>query len=159
MTRFLLPALFFVAVAAAGAATAPGSLEGRWLTQDTRAIVEVAPCGAQDCGTIVWIKDPIDLKSGKPRHDKHNPVVSLQQRPIIGLLTLNKIVPNTQGSWNAVSYDPRDGETHEITIRIGASGNKIELKGCVLGGLICDSEIWTRAPAAPIDPSQQQTAN
>ena len=59
-----------------------------------------------------------------------------------------------------MSYDPRDGETHDITIRLSASGGKIELKGCLLGGLLCDSEIWTKAQPQPTDQGpQQQTSN
>ena len=65
----------------------------------------------------------------------------------MGLATLTKIVADGQNMWNAVSYDPRDGETHDITIRLNGAGTKIELKGCELGGMICRSEIWTKAPA------------
>lgn len=133
--------------AIAGGALAQGSLEGRWLTQDKRAIVEVGDCGNGECGKIVWVKDPVDPTTGKPRRDKNNPDAGLQHRPILGLATLYGIKPAGQGSWNAVSYDPRNGEEHDITIRLLAGGSKIELKGCALGGLICRSEMWTQAPA------------
>ena len=157
----LAPLVLFAAVAVSPPALAQGTLDGRWLTQDTRAIVEVAPCGTQECGKIVWVRDPISPETGKPRRDKNNPDAGLQHRPIIGLPTLTNIVPNAQGMWDAVSYDPRDGETHEITVRLSANGGKIELKGCALGGLICRSEIWTKAPApAPADTAQPtQTSN
>ena len=160
---FTLPAALAMAMCPVLPANAQGTLDGRWLTQDTRAIVEVAPCtkdgGKAECGKIVWVKDPIDPASGKPRRDKHNPDMGLQHRPIMGLATLTKIVPNAQGTWDALSYDPRSGEDHDITIRLGSSGTKIELKGCVLGGMICRSEIWSKAPAQAGDQPQQQTSN
>ena len=132
-------------IALAGPAAAQGSLDGRWLTQDKRAVVEVTPCGAKECGRIIWIKDPISPQTGKPRVDKNNPDAGQRHRPIIGLTTLYNIAPATENLWNAVSYDPRDGETHEITVRLSASGNKIELRGCALGGFVCQSEIWSKA--------------
>jgi len=162
MTRSYLSALIAgttLAVLSASAATAQGTLDGRWLTEDKRAIVEVAPCGSSKCGKIVWIKDPIDPANGKPRHDKNNPDTALQRRPIIGLATLSQIAPNSDGNWDAHSYDPRNGEDHDITIRLFGAGNKMELKGCEL--FICLSEVWTKAPdqAPAADQTQQQTSN
>jgi len=157
MKRILFPVLLTAGLTTP--AFAQGAIDGRWLTQDKRAIVEVAPCGPKECGKIVWVKDPISPETGKPRHDKNNPDEALQKRPIIGLPTLSGIAPNNDGNWDAVSYDPRDGGTHDITIRISSKGDKIELKGCALGGLVCRSEIWTKAPApvaqpAPADATQ-----
>jgi Uncharacterized protein conserved in bacteria (DUF2147) len=43
---------------------------GVWLTQKGDAQVRVAPCGAALCGTIVWLKDPIDSETGRPITDK-----------------------------------------------------------------------------------------
>ena len=146
-----------IAVGSYAPASAGGTLDGRWLTQDQRGIVEIAPCGTVECGKIVWVKDPIDPANGKPRRDKHNPDMGLQHRPIIGLATLSKIVANGPGFWDAVSYDPRSGEEHEITIKLANGGAKMVLKGCALGGLICRSETWTQAPA--IDPVVPPASN
>ncbi len=152
MLRILSAALCVAwALAAISATAAARSLDGRWLTQEGRAIVEIAPCkggGKAHCGAIVWVKDPISPDTGKPRRDIHNPDESLQRRPIIGLQSLWNIVPNTEGTWNAVSYDPRNGEEHEITMTPNADGSKVVLKGCGLGGLICRSQVWTKAPDA-----------
>ncbi len=143
-----------------GTAHAAGPLEGRWLTQEGRAIVEIAPCksggGKVQCGTIMWLKDPNNPDTGKPRRDIHNPDESLQRRPVIGLQSLWNIVPNTEGAWNAVSYDPRNGEEHEITMTPNKDASKVVLKGCGLGGLICRSQTWTKAPdAAPAEATAQ----
>jgi len=155
-TRFAM-LLAGAALLAGVPAHAQGTLDGRWLSQDKRAIVEVAPCGAVECGKIVWVKDPLDA-AGKPRHDKNNPDMGLQHRPIIGLATLSQIVPNAEGNWDAHSYDPRNGEDHDITVRLLAGGDRIELKGCALGGLVCRSEVWSKAPEedpVPPDPTLQ----
>lgn len=160
MTRSYLMPVFAALTIAFGChapALAAGTLDGRWLTQDQRAVVVIAPCGDTECGKIVWVKDPIDPSNGKPRRDKNNPDMGLTHRPIIGLETLYKIVANTEGFWDAVSYDPRSGEEHEITIKLTAGGAKMVLRGCALGGLICRSEVWMQAPA--VDPAVPAAAN
>jgi uncharacterized protein (DUF2147 family) len=155
MMRTLLFGLVALIGATSFAAAANRTLDGRWLTQEGRAIVEIAPCkddGKAHCGTILWVKDPINPETGKPRHDKNNPEPSLQRRPIIGLQSLWNIVPNTEGAWNAVSYDPRNGEEHEITMTPTADMSKMVLQGCGLGGLICRSQTWTKAPDGELPP-------
>ncbi len=39
---------------------------GVWLTKDKDAHVRIAECGGSLCGTIVWLKDPIDDGTGRP---------------------------------------------------------------------------------------------
>jgi uncharacterized protein (DUF2147 family) len=160
MTRskvFACAALMALASLASAAAQDQSPIYGKWLTQDQRAVVEVGNCGDKDCGKIVWIKDPIDPETGRPRRDKHNPDMGLQHRPIMGLVTLANIKRDQANTWSAVSYDPRSGEEHDITIKLLATGTKLELRGCGLGGLICRSEIWTQAPSQIPEP--QQTSN
>lgn len=140
MKRILALAACLVATPAAFAA---GGLEGRWLTQDKEAIVEVGDCQGSTCGKIVWLKTPIDPDTGKPFRDGNNSDEKLQRRPILGLPTLMKIEP-AKGGWTAISYDPREGEEHDITIKL-TGGGTIVLRGCGLGGLVCLSETWTRA--------------
>ena len=156
---YLIPvaAALAIVVGSLAPASAADTLDGRWLTQDKRGIVVIAPCGATECGKIVWVKDPIDPANGKPRRDKNNPDMGLTHRPIIGLATLYKIVANGEGFWDAVSYDPRSGEEHEITIKLASGGTSMVLKGCALGGLVCRSEVWTPAPA--VDPAVPAAAN
>ena len=49
-----------------GAAMADPS--GTWTTEGGASRVQIAPCGGNYCGTVVWTKDPnrVDAKSGKP---------------------------------------------------------------------------------------------
>ena len=140
-----------VGLAGNAPARAAGDIVGRWLTQGGRAVVEIGPCDASTCGRIIWMKDPNDPKTGKPWRDHNNPDRALQHRRVMGIATLSAIQPNKKGNWDAVSYDPRNGETHEITIRLLAD-QRIELKGCGLGGLICRSEVWS-----PVPPDQTLT--
>src|SRR4051812_34209717 len=45
---------------------------GTWLTQTGTSRIRVADCGGALCGTIVWLKEPNDPDTGKPKTDKNN---------------------------------------------------------------------------------------
>src|SRR4051812_38982376 len=62
-----------------------GDPRGIWLTEAGDARVHVSKCGETLCGTIVWLKQPLDSATGKPQIDDKNPNPALTRRPIIGL--------------------------------------------------------------------------
>ena len=45
---------------------------GIWLTQTGGSRIRVADCGGALCGTIMWLKEPNDPDTGKPKTDKNN---------------------------------------------------------------------------------------
>ena len=56
---------------------AQGAL-GVWADEDGQSNIEIAPCGDDLCGRIVWLKEPFDA-SGKAQTDINNPDPSLRQ--------------------------------------------------------------------------------
>jgi uncharacterized protein (DUF2147 family) len=40
-------------------------------------------------------------------------------------------------------YDPEDGRNYNARMELNANGT-LSVTGCVLGGIICQSEVWTR---------------
>ena len=49
------------------AAAAPASAEefiGTWLTANSDARIRVAKCGKALCGTVVWLRNAVDPKTG-----------------------------------------------------------------------------------------------
>src|SRR3982750_3888911 len=83
------------------AAAAPASAEemiGTWLTQQADAHIRVAKCGKAVCGTVVWLKDAIDPKTGKPQADDKNPNPSLRTRGVLGI-RIFAMEQDTSGSW------------------------------------------------------------
>lgn len=121
---------------------AAGPFDGKWLVEDSSSIVEIAPCGTEICGRIVWLKDPVDPDTGKAFADKFNPDEALRVRPLLGLVIL-KI---TAGDGSAATvYDPSDGKSYSGTVAPTAQGG-LKVKGCTFGGFFCDLEVWTRSP-------------
>ena len=51
-----------------GAALAADA-EGIWLSGDGGTKVHISNCGGKLCGKVVWLKEPIDSKTGKPKTD------------------------------------------------------------------------------------------
>lgn len=143
----LLAFTLAASLAASGAATAADELAGVWATSDGEAHIEFVSCDSGQCANIVWLQEPLSTIDGKPKRDRNNPDASLRGRPIMGLSILTEIQPRPEGGWYAESYNPKDGETHDITLQQVDGGN-LKLTGCALGGLICKSFIWTQVPAS-----------
>ncbi len=113
---------------------------GTWLTEQGEAHVRVERCGPQMCGTVVWLRDAIDPKTGRPQADDKNPNPSLRTRPIIGL-RIFAMDQDPTGSWVGSIYNSDDGRNYRG--RLSPRGDKeIEVHGC--DGNMCGSEVWKR---------------
>jgi len=119
---------------------------GTWYTAGNRAQVRIAHCGRGTlCGGIVWLKDPKDPKTGKPWTDINNSDSTKRTRPLIGvLIVLDLALSNAPNKWRGQVYNADDGRTYSGYLTM-FDPDALELKGCVLGGIICRSETWTRA--------------
>lgn len=142
---FFRPALVaaFLTTLAAGSASAQsaGSPVGTWLTQAGDARVKVAKCGAALCGSIVWLKDPIDPNTGKPQVDDKNPNPALASRPVKGLTIFSDMHPAGQGKWSGHIYNADDGKTYDSSL-VWTGPESLKVEGCV--GALCGSENWSR---------------
>lgn len=126
----LLPAL--PAVAAEGGST--GDPVGTWLTPSATTRVRIQPCGEALCGTIVWSK--------ADARDANNPDATRRDRPLVGTRLFSDARPTAAG-WEGSLYNPQDGRTYAGKLRMRSAG-ELDLAGCVLGGLFCKSQTWTR---------------
>jgi uncharacterized protein (DUF2147 family) len=118
---------------------------GTWRTEEGKATVRIAPCGPALCGTIISLKEANDPDTGKPKIDKNNADASLRSRPIIGVLIVLGMKPSgTANKWSGQVYNAEDGKTYTGNLTL-QDANTIKLEGCVLGGLVCKGQTWTRA--------------
>lgn len=132
------------AILAAGLAAAiPAQAEtmadfvGRWRDSDGESEIAIARCGPSLCGRIVWLKEP--------RVDRFNPNESLRTRALLGMQVLSGFAPDASGTLTGNGYNPADGKTYRTTLAL-AGRQSLVIRGCVLGGLICDDDTWTRQP-------------
>jgi uncharacterized protein (DUF2147 family) len=117
---------------------------GDWRVADGVANIRVAECNGSMWGAVSWEKTP----GGR---DSHNPDVSKQNRPSLGMPILidMKKKPGVD-QWEGQVYNAKDGQFYSSTIKpIGP--DQMEIQGCVLG-FLCGGETWTRV-AGPIPSS------
>ena len=139
---------YFLAAAAMLALTGSEALAadpaGAWLTQTGGSRIRVADCGGALCGTIVWLKEPNDPDTGKPKTDKNNSDASKRDRALIGVQIVLGMKPAGADKWTGQVYNAEDGKTYSGNLTY-AGGDTLQLQGCALGGLVCKSQTWTRA--------------
>ncbi|MEA3004042.1 MAG: hypothetical protein QOH81_2830 [Sphingomonadales bacterium] len=134
--RWFLAALPLFA-ASAVASAAPAAIQGLWLTDDHKGLVQIAPCGRLLCGTIARVAD---TSGNAPRTDIHNPDPGLRGRAILGLPVLAGF--ESSGSyWKGRAYDPKSGKSYRSTLELNPDGT-LKVSGCIL--FICQSQRWTR---------------
>jgi uncharacterized protein (DUF2147 family) len=117
---------------------------GTWQTENGRSRIKIADCGGALCGTIVWLKEPNDPDTGKPKLDKNNTDASKRTRPLIGVPIVLSMKPNGANKWSGQVYNAEDGKTYSGNI-IEQGASSLKLEGCALGGLVCKGQTWTRA--------------
>ena len=128
--------LAFAAISAAQAAEPTGT----WLTQNADAHIRVVKCGANMCGTIVWLRDAIDPATGQAPLDARNPDPTKRDRKIMGL-RIFAMVPDGSGAYSGPIYNTDDGQTYpaKITLR---PNDYLEIRGC--SGQMCGAELWSK---------------
>ena len=140
MRRHLLAAAALFVLTGSAMAADP---VGTWLTQGGNSRIRIADCGGALCGTIVWLKEPNDAETGKPKTDKNNSDAGKRGRPLIGVQIVLGMKPAGADKWSGQVYNAEDGKTYSGNLTY-SGGNALELKGCALGGLVCKAQAWTK---------------
>lgn len=134
--RFTLFSPLFAMVATT-AAHAAQPIAGRWITDDGKAIVTIAPCGKAMCGHITAILAP--TPNGPPV-DARNPDQRLRHRPLQGIEVLSGFLD--QGNdWRGHIYDPEAGRWYKSILSREHGGLKAQ--GCIL--IFCRAQHWVPA--------------
>jgi uncharacterized protein (DUF2147 family) len=142
MTRHLMAAAAFLVLTGTGSAIAAEPI-GTWLTQGGNSRVRIADCGGALCGTIVWLKEPNDAETKKPKTDKNNSDAAKRSRPLIGVQIVLGMKPAGTAKWSGQVYNAEDGKTYSGNLTVNG-GNSLTLQGCALGGLVCKGQNWTK---------------
>jgi len=120
---------------------------GDWKVADGVANIRVAQCNGDMWGAVAWEQTP-------GGHDSHNPDVSKQNRPTLGMPILidMKKKPGVD-AWEGQVYNAKDGQFYSSTIK-PLDPDHLEIQGCVLG-FLCGGETWTRVsgpiPSSPVN--------
>ncbi|KGM48764.1 DUF2147 domain-containing protein [Pseudooceanicola atlanticus] len=125
--RNILASLAAMALSAGAALADP--VEGVWQTQvddGAYAHVTMSPCGSNYCGVISrTFNSDGEYKSAN-----------------IGKQLVRDMSPQGGGKYEGKVWRPSNNKIY--IGKMNLSGNRLELKGCVAGGLICSSQTWAK---------------
>jgi len=132
--------LALAAIGSAAEATVPGApgarpdaVIGRWANPRGTLAVETAPCaGGALCGRIVWA-------SAQARAEARGAGLP----DLVGTQLLRGYRRNRTGSWEGTVFVPDMGRTFPSRLR-QTSPVTLTISGCVVGGLLCKSQVWHR---------------
>jgi uncharacterized protein (DUF2147 family) len=124
---------------------------GFWVTEGGESHIEIRQCGAYLCGTIVWMKEPLD-GTGQPKTDRLNPDPIARARPLLGLEILSNFAPAAEpGQWEeGLIYSPRDGHVYRANLTL-IDVDRLEVRGYIGLPLFGSSQIWQRVGVGVTD--------
>lgn len=127
---------------AAGPAQARDNVNGLWLTENGRAVVELAPCGNSLCGALHW------LHPEARQYDYKNSNAELRTTPLCGLKILWGFQPDGPVAWkDGTIYKADDGDIYNAQLSLRDDG-KLHLRGYVGVPMFGKTQTWTRVDAA-----------
>lgn len=118
---------------------------GYWLSEDKDGKIEVYKEGDKYYGKLVWLLNPIDDETGKPKLDKHNPDESLSRRPTKGIVLLTDFEYEGDGLYeDGEIYDPKTGKTYSCYMKL-ESTDELKIKGYIGFSWIGKTTYWSRS--------------
>ena len=109
---------------------------GIWRNPKNSVHLEIKDCGEMACGVVVWAN--VRAKSDARKGGSAN---------LVGQQLLRDFAPDKTGAWRGKVFVPDLNMTFSGTAEV-LDARTLRAKGCVLGNLICKSQIWTRVDEA-----------
>lgn len=123
-------------------------IEKIWYNQEKTSKVEVYLAkDGKYYGKVIWLDEPIDKKTGKPRTDVENPDEKLRSTPVMGLVFLKGFSKDAEEKdvySGGTIYDPKNGKTYcgKLTYK----GNQVDLRGFICSvPFLGRTSTWTLA--------------
>ncbi|MGC5795516.1 DUF2147 domain-containing protein [Sphingomonas sp. NFX23] len=113
------------------------SVEGMWINPMRTVVVRTGPCGAKLCGWIAWANPQAQSDARDGGTDT-----------LVGTELLENYQRTESGAWSGTVFVVDMGK-HLYSKIVQTSANALQIKGCILGGLLCKSQIWTRVDRMP----------
>lgn len=142
LKKQLIALLLIVACAYSASAQNADAIVGKWLSSSGEGQVQIYKRGNKFFGKLAWLKFPNDA-TGKPKLDAHNPDVTLQSRPELGIeLLKNFTFDGTNVYEDGTIYDPKSGKTYSCKMTL--NGDVLKIRGYIGVSLFGKSENWSR---------------
>lgn len=109
-----------------------GAVHGTWINPKRTVTVVTSPCGQLLCGTVVSATPEVQAiakKAGAP--------------PLVGTKLLRDYRQTGKDKWQGKVFVPDRNASYYSTIK-QINANQLKISGCILGGLLCKSQVWSR---------------
>lgn len=123
--------VFALALAAAQGAVADPAV-GLWTNPKGSLTVRTRRCGEQLCATVVSASEKAKLKAANAGISK-----------LIGTEIFSDY-RRDGNDWAGTLFVPDRGKRVSSTLEI-AGGDQVKISGCLIGRVLCKSQVWTRA--------------
>jgi uncharacterized protein (DUF2147 family) len=119
---------------------------GKWKNGEGTGIIELyKTTSGHYAGKIIWLKEPIDPETGKPKLDKRNPDKTKRNEPTLGLINIHGFVFDVEEKiWkDGTIYDPKTGKEYSCKAELKEE-NKLEVRGYIGVSVFGRTDTWTR---------------
>jgi uncharacterized protein (DUF2147 family) len=123
---------FLASLVLAASPASAQALEGQWTNYKKNVVVQVERCGAAYCGRVVQASEKAKAKARKGGTAN-----------LVGTQILTGLTPVGGGKFRGRAFVPKRNIHATATVR-QVSDDVMQVQGCVLAGLLCDNERWTR---------------
>lgn len=129
--RYILPCLL-LGLTCATEASAREPIEGVWRNRPKTLVVRIEPCGPALCGTVIQATE-----------DAKESVRKAGSATLVGTKVLTGLRRTEDGSYTGQIFNPNLNIRAAGTVTL-ENPRVLVVKGCVLAGLICKQQHWTR---------------
>ena len=147
MKKLVSVVLLLLAITVSGSLSAQEDgdrLVGVWEPSHGKAKVKIEKIGTKYYGKIVWLKEPIDAETNKPKVDKNNPDEKMRSTPLRGYRILKDFQYTDKNEWtDGTIYDPENGNTYSCIIKM-TDENTLDIRGFIGVSVLGRTDIWKR---------------
>ncbi|HJV19420.1 MAG TPA: DUF2147 domain-containing protein [Sediminibacterium sp.] len=142
--RYMAILILLTGLSVSALANNPDAIIGLWKPAAGNGVIQIYKQGSQYYGKLVWLKEPNDPATGKPKTDTKNSDNKLKSRPLLGMVNLRHLKYAKENNWNdGKVYDPKSGNDYSCKITM-IDENTIEVRGFMGISLLGKTDTWNR---------------
>ncbi|MDB5241263.1 MAG: peptide protein [Spirosoma sp.] len=144
-TRLLLPLLLlFVALVSFAPKDNSDAVVGTWLNGTKKGHIQIYKQGGTYFGKLVYLTEPNDPATGKPKTDFRNTDAAKRARPLLNMVLMYNFKYDEGNVWSdGKIYNPEDGKEYNCKMTL-VNPNTLEVRGYVGISLLGKTQTWTR---------------
>lgn len=142
MRYFCFVLLLFVAFGSKAQVKA-SDVTGKWITEETKSVVEIYEQDGKYYGKIIWLKEPFEDDGKTLKIDDKNPDPKLRSREIKGMVIISDFTFDGEMWDKGKVYDPESGNTYSGHMRL-RSDDILDLRGYIGISMLGRTATWVR---------------